>query len=92
VSSALEHKEEVMFCTKCGKQVEGDGEFCTQCGVQKDSTSPSKPKKSHKTRNIVIGVVVGVVGLFFALAVILRGHRPDACSFNAATLTYRTPE
>ena len=55
-----------MFCTKCGKETEGKAEFCTQCGVQRTSASPSKSKKSHKTRNIVIGVVTGVVAVVLA--------------------------
>ena len=56
-----------MFCAKCGKQVEGNAEFCTQCGVQRASTSPDKPKKSNKTRNIVIGVIGVVIGIPIAL-------------------------
>ena len=55
-----------MFCTKCGKQVEGNAEFCTQCGVQRASASPGKPKESNKTRNIVIGVIIGVVAVVLA--------------------------
>jgi len=52
-----------MFCTKCGKQVEGNTEFCTHCGAQRAVTSPDKPKKSNDSNSAwfaFIGVGVWV--------------------------------
>jgi len=55
-----------VFCTKCGKETEGNAEFCTQCGVHTDSISPSKPKKKEMgiaeiAKYIVLAILIGII-------------------------------
>jgi hypothetical protein len=62
-----------MFCAKCGKQIERSPGFCRYCGTQvgQPQATSSRPKKSNKTRNIVIGVIVGVVAVVVVVPILI---------------------
>lgn len=69
---AGKHKEAMMFCSKCGKSIEGSPEYCAHCGAQV-AQATSKPKKSNRTRNIVIGIVGVFLALFAVIAIYVFG-------------------
>lgn len=58
-----------VFCKQCGKIILANAEICPNCGVRQFD-SVAAPKKPNKTRQIVWGSVIGVLGLIVILYII----------------------
>jgi len=58
-----------MFCSKCGKEVDGNFKFCAFCGnaLQSNNSEISKNKKKKDD----IFKVISVIGISFSIAILL---------------------
>jgi len=74
-----------MFCSKCGKQIDVGPEFCTHCGAKVAQAASSKPKKSNKTKFIIIGVVGAFLALI-AIGAIVNSFSGEGGSSNTSGL------
>ena len=78
-----------MFCSKCGKQVEGNAKFCEECGAKVAQAISSESKNSNKTRNIVLGVILGIIVVCVGIAAILAAsHSGGTSDTSTDWLTY----
>src|SRR3989344_4098459 len=67
-----------MFCTSCGKEIEGNNKFCTECGAVVKSGTPAddhrdsapKHRYSKKKFKIIVGVVAGAIILAILLSLV----------------------
>jgi len=66
-----------MFCTKCGRQFEGDSGFCTACGTGAGNSSAKANKKGRKKRIIIIGSAVAAIVIGALVAAWLLGANSE---------------
>ncbi len=65
-----------MFCTKCGKENEGNNTFCKFCGAPIGGAAPvvppqAAPGKPGKSKALILGVGAGVLAVIVAVVLIL---------------------
>lgn len=60
-----------MFCTKCGKEIDGTMKFCLNCGAENNMVENKKinekPKKKASKKNIfiILAVIIAIIGVIF---------------------------
>ena len=82
------HRRIIMFCPKCGKEIQGNAKFCTSCGEKINTVPVNVPKVKTDvlaaslgiSQPMLIGCVIGavtmaVVSLIFMVMVLSHsGH------------------
>ncbi len=78
-------KKDLMYCKYCGKPLDKDAQFCTHCGkaltdnTQQPTAEPIQKTartKNHSRRNIIIGIIAGLV--LTAVCSPLGLYRPES--------------
>lgn len=67
-----------MFCGKCGNQINQGEKFCSYCGNQielvefaQTQINTSKPKKTSKKRKLLVPIIIGSVGVFLVIVLVV---------------------
>jgi len=67
-----------MFCGKCGNQINQGEKFCSYCGNQielvefaQTQINTSKPKKTSEKRKLLVPIIIGSVGIFLVIVLVV---------------------
>ncbi len=66
----------MMFCPKCGKEINDEAVFCTECGCTIKNIQPQSdvPTSNKIGSNGVVSIVLGIIGIVFAWVLAIIGH------------------
>jgi predicted nucleic acid-binding Zn ribbon protein len=60
-----------MYCQKCGKENPDINQFCGSCGENLSKNQQPQVKKGRKKRLGKLGLIVGLLSIFFGVSIIL---------------------
>ena len=65
----------MMYCSACGKEVMDEAVICPNCGcmINEDGIKPNGIS-SGRNKNIQVSVILGIMGIVFALLFAIIGH------------------
>ncbi len=83
------YKGGVMFCPKCGKEVNDDADVCVNCGrALKDMTEKPEHNTPKTGLGIVMGLFLGIIGLVIGICLYPEGTVARKTFIKAWLITF----